>query len=258
MRRDQRVHLMNTELYANEEYLKYTNGDYLKNVYDWHESDSPWKAQQIFTMIKKHRLNPKSIYDVGCGAGEILIELQKNITSCEDFTGYDISPDAISIAEKKQNEITKFKNEDYLESSDSNPELTLLLDVFEHVSDYRGFLAKLRQKSNYVIFHIPLDISALGTARKSNHMLSMYEDYGHLHFFTKETALMTLSDLGYEIIDHFYTDDMDVGGSKGAKGIRRKLSYWRRKLMFRINPELTTSLFSQFNLLVLARGDIKA
>ncbi len=172
-----------------------------------------------------------------------------------DFRGFDISPQATSIANKKENANLKFYNEDFLESIVHPPDLLLLLDVFEHISDYRGFLGSLRKKDARVIFHIPLDIVANEVLRKSDYMLYMHHKYGHLHFFTKEIALITLSDLGYDVIDYFYTDDLEIEGIPW--GIRPKLSYGARKMMFRLNPEFTASLFKGYNLLVLAWGDRK-
>ena len=75
---------------------QYTNGEYLEKVSSWHQEDSHWKAHQILRMIQKHKLAPNSVFDIGCGAGKILIELQKNMDACVDFRGFDISPQAIS------------------------------------------------------------------------------------------------------------------------------------------------------------------
>ena len=54
--------------------------------------------------------------------------------------GFDISPQAISIASKKEKSNLTFYNEDFLESTDASSDLLLLLDVFEHIPDYRGYL----------------------------------------------------------------------------------------------------------------------
>lgn len=234
---------------------QYTDGEYLKKVEDWHERDSYWKAHKVLKMIQKHKLKPSSVYDIGCGAGEILVEMQKNMDADLDFRGFDISPQATSIANKKENDNLKFYNEDFLQSIASPPDLLLLLDVFEHISDYRGYLDSLSKKAARIIFHIPLDIAAKEVLRKSDYMVNMHHKYGHLHFFTKETALITLSDLGYDVIDYFYTDDLEIEGIPW--GIKPKLSYWARKMMFRLNPEFTASLFKGYNLLVLASGDRK-
>jgi SAM-dependent methyltransferase len=234
---------------------QYTDGEYLKKVGDWHGQDSYWKAHKVLEMIQKHKLTPNSIDDIGCGAGEVLVEIQKNMAAGLDFRGFDISPQAISIASKKETINLKFYNEDFLESEVNPPDLLLLLDVFEHISNYRSYLNSLRKKTDRIIFHVPLDIAAKEVLKKSDYMLYMHHKYGHLHFFTKETALITLSDLGYDVIDYFYTDDLEIEGVPW--GIKPKLSYGARKIMFRLNPEFTASLFKGYNLLVLARGDRK-
>jgi ubiquinone/menaquinone biosynthesis C-methylase UbiE len=54
----------------------YTNGDYIKKNPTWHVENSAWKAEQILTMLSKHNLTPQTICEVGCGAGEILAQLQ--------------------------------------------------------------------------------------------------------------------------------------------------------------------------------------
>ena len=79
----------------------------------------------------------------------------------------------------------------------------MAIDVFEHVEDYFGFLRKLREKAEYKIFHIPLDLS-VQTVLRSSPIIKGRKSVGHIHYFTKETALETLKDTGYEIIDYFY------------------------------------------------------
>ncbi len=125
---------------------QYTNGEYLEKTKDWHQGDSYWKTHNILDMIRKHGLQPKSLYDVGCGAGAVLTEIEKHLLSCSDFQGFDISPQAIAIANSRENSGVKFNNENFLESQTESPDLLLILDVFEHVSDYRGFLDTLRKK----------------------------------------------------------------------------------------------------------------
>jgi len=72
----------------------YIDGEYLKHNPTWDVEDAPWKADLIFRMLQKHRLEPKTICEVGCGSGEILHHLQQRMpVSCE-FTGYEISPQA--------------------------------------------------------------------------------------------------------------------------------------------------------------------
>jgi SAM-dependent methyltransferase len=233
---------------------QYIDGTYLEKVREWHAGDSPWKASKVLRMLGSHHLSPKSVCDVGCGAGKILVEMQRKMPQEVVFCGYDISPQAISIARPQENSKLHFFNEDILFTETRPFDLLLLLDVFEHVADYIGFLEALRKKASWFIFHIPLDFSVGSAKRKSATILKMREQYGHLHYFTKETALATLADTGYQVVDYFYTDDLEMA-EKPPKGLRPRLGYEARKLMFRRNPDLAAFIFASYNLLVLARGD---
>jgi SAM-dependent methyltransferase len=237
----------------------YIDGTYLENVEDWHAGDSPWKAGYVYAMIEKHGLTISSIYDVGCGAGEILVELQRRLPSDVALSGFDISPQAIDIAKPKENPHLHFYNEDFLAFASANPDLLLLLDVFEHVPDYIGFLERIRQRSSRVIFHIPLDACAKEILGKSYNLMYMRRRYGHLHYFTKETAIATLVDVGFEVVDWFYTDDFEISEEMIPKRRRLKARFYYelRRLLYRFKPAMAAACFSSFNLMLLATGDLK-
>ena len=48
------------------------------------------------------------LVEVGCGAGGILASLAEKNTSIKTLKGYDISPQAISLAEKRKSERVRF------------------------------------------------------------------------------------------------------------------------------------------------------
>ncbi len=73
---------------------------------------------------------------------------------------------------------------------------------------------------------------------------------GHLHYFTKETALETLRYSGYEIVDYFYTGSAIDLPNRGWKANLMKLP---RKIVFRLNKDLTVRILGGYSLLVLAR-----
>jgi len=235
------------------------DGTYMEQVKGWHAGDSPWKASQILRMIDKHRLNPKTIHDVGCGVGEVLVELQRKMPGDVTFRGYDISPQAASIAREKGNDRLEFLNEDFLTAETVPPDLLLVLDVFEHVPDYLGFLESLRARAGWFIFHIPIDLSVQSINHRSTTVLEKRRKYGHLHAFTREMALATLTDAGYEVVDHFYTNDHEID-NRPPRGLRPSLVYRFRRWLFQRKPDLAVYLFASFNCLVLARarGDDQA
>lgn len=229
---------------------QYVDGTYSSRVADWHTEDSPRKAAHVRRMLARHRLAPATVCDVGCGAGEVLARMQRGMPPDTVFSGYDISPQAIGMARPKENRRLRFHNEDLLVADAGPFDLLLLLDVFEHVSDYLGFLEALRERASWFVFHIPLEISLQSTCGDAATIREMRSRYGHLHHFTKETALAALTGTGYDVVDHFYTDDWH---RSPPKRLRHRVCYEVRRLMSRWTPDLAARVFHGFNLLVLAR-----
>ena len=182
----------------------YTDGGYLEKNPLWHADESPFKVAQIQRMLAKNNLQPKTICDVGCGAGEVLKLLQEKMDNACSFWGYEMSPQALEICKSNANERLQFKLADISEEDGTFFDMILVLDVIEHLEDYFGFLDRIRRKSDLKIFHFPLDLSVQAVLRKRG-LLTRRELYGHIQYFTKETALETLRDVGYELLDYFYT-----------------------------------------------------
>jgi Methyltransferase domain len=184
----------------------YTKGEYLAKNPKWHEEDSPWKAKQILRMIKKHNLQPRSICEIGCGAGEIINVMYNELPDHISFAGYEISPYAHELSKRKTKERLRFYLKDLLLEKDVYYDILLVIDVVEHVEDYFNFLRIIREKAEYKIFHIPLDISIQKVLL--NTPIRRRKSFGHIQYFMKETAIATLEDTGYEIVDLFYTSEL--------------------------------------------------
>lgn len=225
----------------------YFSGEYLAKNPLWHLEESAWKAVQITRMLQKNRIAPTTVCDVGCGAGEVLRQLQKSLSDECKLYGYDISPQAIDLARSRANERLHFSLADFCSVDGAWFDLVLVLDVLEHVEDYFRFLRRLKAKSRYKIFHIPLDISVQAILRK-NGLLKRRLLHNHLHFFSKETALQALQDAGYEVLDHFYTARaIELGDALSQRFLRIP-----RKLCFALHNELTVRMLGGYSLLVLA------
>jgi 2-polyprenyl-3-methyl-5-hydroxy-6-metoxy-1,4-benzoquinol methylase len=228
---------------------RYTSGEYLEANPDWHIEDSPWKARQILKMIRKNGLQPKTVCEVGCGAGEILSQLQRSLPEA-DYTGYEISPQAYALSQPRASERLRFHLGDLLET-DETFDLVLCIDVFEHIPDYLGFLGRLRRHGRHHLFHIPLDLSLLTILRPGRLIKGRYT-VGHLHHYTYETALAVLKDSGYEVVDATLT----AGGLELAKSWRHPRTIAAngpRWLVSRFSRRLAARLFGGFSLLVLAK-----
>lgn len=227
----------------------YEDGTYLHNNPTWHEEDSPWKAKQIEKILRKNNVDPSTICEVGCGAGEILTCLANGYSANVIFSGYEISPQAFEICKKKEKQNLHFLLTDLLDEADASFDVIMAIDVFEHVDDYLGFLRKFQAKGEYKVFHIPLDLS-VQTVLRSSPILKGRASVGHIHYFTKETALATLKDTGYEVVDYFYTNGSLELPNRGWKANLLKLP---RKLLFSIHQDLTVRILGGFSLLVLAK-----
>ena len=104
-------------------------------------------------------MNPISISEIGCGAGEILHQLYMQMDKNISFVGYEISPQAFELCKQRTEDRLKFKMENMFEDENAFFDITMAIDVFEHVEDYFGFLRNLHKKGKFNIFHIPLDLS---------------------------------------------------------------------------------------------------
>lgn len=226
----------------------YQTGEYLEKNPTYHVEDSPFKASQILAMIRKHNLQPRSICEVGCGAGEILNQLQARLPDDVQFYGYEISPQAYELCRQRESDRLHFFCEDLLASSAAQFDLLLCLDVFEHVEDYLGFLRSLRTRAEHKIFHIPLDLS-VNWLWRSKPILQERAQAGHLHYFTKETGLATLQHAGYEVIDWFYTP----GAIANPRSVKAKLASFPRRILSAMNQDLVVRILGGYSLLVLAR-----
>jgi len=153
------------------------------------------------------------------------------------------------FAEKKEKHNIHFFLEDMLNEGDLAFDVVMAVDVLEHVEDYFGFLRKLRKKATYKIFHIPLDLSVQAVLRVSP-ILNARLSVGHVHYFTKETALATLKDTGYDLVDYFYTcGSLDLPN----RGWKAELLKLPRRLSFSLHPDLAARVLGGFSLLVLTK-----
>jgi hypothetical protein len=230
----------------------YTSGEYLEKWPTWHVEESPWKARQIIRMMERNHLVPETVCEVGCGAGEILKQLQERMSEKSTFWGYEISSQAFQICQSRANERLHFKLADFMQEKEVYFDLILLIDVIEHVEDYISFLRDIQPKSKHKILHIPLDMVAKSIAQ--DRLLGLVEDHGHIHFFTKDIALRILKNVGYEVLDYFFTSpSLDLPTNNGISEIRRRLMKLPRKLLFAIDNDLAARILGGYSLMVLAR-----
>jgi len=230
----------------------YKSGQYLERTKSWHAEDSRWKAKQIKAILDKNAVRCETIAEIGCGSGSILDALSQfpDLKGVR-FEGYDISPQAIEIAARLRNDrIGFFERDLLLEPDDKHFDILLIVDVFEHVPDYLGFVEKCKKRAEYKIYHIPLDVHVSSVLR--NAFIASRYTIGHIHYFTAESAISTLRDTGHEILYCMYTN-VGIGLFSVHPTFKRAVANVPRWLLSKLSVPLTARVFGGYSLLVLTR-----
>ncbi len=227
----------------------YNNQTYKNNNPSWHEEDASFKAAKILSIITKNSISFDTVCEIGCGSGEILLQLMNKLPSSIHYQGIDISQDAIKIAKTKERNRLTFNLNEFSEiKNERNFDLILVIDVIEHVENYFELLKEINHTSTYSIFHIPLDMS-VWTLFREKMLIESKERVGHIHNFTEDFILSILTDYGFKIIDKIYTEPID----KPTKW-KEKLVGLIRKTLFKIHPKFCTKSIGGYSLLVLCEN----
>lgn len=226
---------------------RYFDKSYLMQNPTWDEEHTPWKAKHICTLLRQLDDIPKSICDIGCGAGGILTELNKEFPSANLY-GFDISPDLKEFWDKNKKDAISYKQGDFFTLEHPVYDVVLVIDVLEHLSDPFNFLQSLKGKASHYLFHFPLDLSALSVVREKT-LLHSREKVGHIHYYTKSLALAMLTDAGYKIESWDYTNAY-INGPENS--IKTYIAMIPRMLLQAINKDWGVRVLGGETLIVMA------
>ena len=227
---------------------RYLDGDYAEKNPTWDAEDAPWKAKNVCKILNANAVSPKTVVEVGCGSGAVLAELSALDKSVK-YSGYDIAPAAKEYWKKHDDLGIEFVLGDYLDVLNEKYEVTLLLDVLEHLADPYKLLEHIHDRTSYLVVHFPLDLSALSVLREAP-LLHVRRKVGHIHYYTKNLALELLDECGYEVIDASYTNASSTAPKITIKtrlfGVLRTILGWAHK-------DLAVRLLGGETLMVLAK-----
>lgn len=229
---------------------RYVDGEYLTANPTWGDEDSSWKARMICRLWQRTELPiPGRVTEIGCGAGGILAQLQALFPDTVSYSGFDIAPAAIQMAQQRANDRLTFHCEDLLLSA-ARFDVLLCMDVFEHVENPFEFLRRIRRLAPRIVFNIPLEMHVAGVL--INHQLWTRRQYGHLHFYTAAVAFETLKECGYTIIGYDYVSRlMDL-----PRSLSEYLFWLPRRAVSLLSAELSARLLGGTSLLVIAQSEI--
>jgi hypothetical protein len=227
----------------------YFDGTYLDNNPDWDRKDAPWKAKLVASMLSENNIIPSTVCEVGCGAGDILLNLKRSMPTTA-MVGYDISPSVVKFWNEKRNvNGIEYILGDFHVLNKNKHDVLLMLDVFEHIRDPYSFLENSRQHADFFIFHVPLELS-VSTIIREYTLINARNKVGHLHHYTKNLAIAVIIESGYNILDLRYT-----GASLNApeRTIGTRFANIFRRIAYGVNRDLGVRLLGGDTLLILAQ-----
>lgn len=227
----------------------YNDATYLSHNPTWHEEDAPFKAERILSLLRHHPGPYRTVAEVGCGSGEILVQLARHMPPATQFVGYDISLDALAIAQPKANNQLRFEHLDLTQAPLPEPfDLLLVIDVLEHLTDYFTFLRGIVGKARYTLFHIPLDMSVWSLLREQM-LLESKARVGHIHNFTEDFVLSVLAEYGFKVVAKRYTEPVYKHKTR-----KEHVLHWLREGLYALNPKFCTKTLGGYSLLVLTEN----
>ena len=227
---------------------RYQESNYLEQNPNWDIEDSPWKASKVMDLLRRHNINPKTICEVGCGAGGVLGELSKELINTK-LTGFDIAPDAEQFWDKLRKADIELNVGDFFSLDSKHYEAILMLDVLEHVANPHKFLTDIKSRTDLIVIHFPLDLSAISVLLEKPLLYSRHK-VGHIHYFTKNLALELLRECGFEIIDFSYTN---ASLSAPQRSIKTKIFSMFRWVIYLAHKDVGVRLVGGETLMVLAK-----
>lgn len=243
----------------------YASEAYRDNTRDWEDAVAPFRAKAFYEALKIGGLaeGVRSILDVGCGSGGVLIELRLKYGSSigggkARFFGLDVSEKAISVANRlypNAEELNVFFSHGLL---DTEPEqrsygVLSLIHVLEHCPDMLEMLSLCEKRADYLYVNVPIELNCFYVMRRGV-IGSQYRRYGHLHFFDEEFFLSWLDQNGFEIVAVVYSEDYAVRkGGIAYNGVR----LLRKLMKTMLGYSVATWLLGGFSLGVLIKSRVR-
>lgn len=227
---------------------RYDNGSDAEMNPDWQATEASEKADAIVKLINMMDFEPSSILDVGCGRGQVLLDVKRQFDATGrthiQWAGWDTSFDAIERCPATPGVHWRGGN---VLVSNAWGEVVLCIDTFEHVGNEVGWLTRLREHGRMFVFRIPLSLSVLDIVRPKR-LLNARRSQGHRHAYTRELALDVLKEAGFTVLFEEYhrLAPRETAATRvAADGLRRAL--------FTADPHRAVRTLGGYGLMVIAR-----
>jgi len=229
-----------------------------------HEEDAPWKIAQVLPLVDRlagrFGPGPVRVLDVGGGAGSILKAVAEHVSRRHGLGvrkhALDLSPGMLAMQRRRNPDLRAALNQDIRHTSiaEKQIDLTLMIDVLEHVPNPPAALAELRRISRFVIFKVPLEDN--GSFRLWNRFNGdrprqrLIHQLGHVNMYTFGRLKREIETHLGPILAVRHTDVFSFllgrGNGPNNRTVRQKLRNLLGKLTWAVSPEVSSMLFSNF------------
>ncbi|WP_447603197.1 class I SAM-dependent methyltransferase [Nitrospira sp. Nam80] len=190
----------NPEVTGKEHYQTLYKND-LADQAEWLRRCAREKVDSIERLLKHNHISPRTILELGCGTGAVIMECQRRGLA-EQYTAVDYSHEAIGHLRG----VTSGINCIVADITAMRPlslkcDVLILSHVIEHLEAPTKFLASVRNlQFLYLIAEVPLEDLLAGKVK------AMFSDRtrntaGHVQFFTAESFRRLLVSTGFVILN---------------------------------------------------------
>ena len=254
-----------------DEYVKnlYLTDEYIIKNPSVHEEDSPWKVSKIIPLVNRRISNIDkdeiSLLDVGGGAGLILNAVSLYIKETYGKTvnkfALDLSPGMLEIQKKSNPDLKKALNEDIRKTSlgDKEIDLTLMIDLLEHVPNPAEALEEGKRISNFVIFKVPLEdnlfLRISNFIKKGIVRQALIKNFGHINIYNFGKLKQQIEKHMGQVLEVYFTNAFSY--YLRSEHYKKKLQFKGRLMysvaccMFKLSPKLCSLVFNDFVMILV-------
>ena len=181
----------------------YQSGEYIDKNPTLHDEDASFKVNNIINIFEssidlKQKKKIK-ILDIGGGNGSVGFLFSQYLKEKRyefEFHAIDMSEEMLKI-QKKCNPFLKQIFFGDIKNLNDKYDLVLLIDVIEHIEDYKIFTNNLKEISSYAIYNIPIEKNLFDLFRnfyfKGKYYKNQFTTLGHVNFFSFKSAIFYLN-----------------------------------------------------------------
>jgi SAM-dependent methyltransferase len=246
----------------------YTTNEYIHHFPSMHREDSPWKLEKLRPLLDEaaRRLGSVvTVLDVGGGAGEILAGAAEHLrrTHGREVVKYaiDLTPAMLQEQARTNPDLRRSMLEDvrWTSLADKEADLTLMIDVLEHVPDPEVALREIRRTSRYAIFKVPLEDNLYDRVcdlrRRGELRWQRLEQIGHVNVYRYATLRQQIERHLGPVVRAEFTNaaayHLSQPATRAAMGSREFLMNRFAATLNRISGRIGSRIFCDF-VMVLA------